>query len=149
MGSSPEDYQLCTVLFLLVQDMPLFPPAHLHLQEILKASPTPHMLPSIVTRGRFILFHRPVQHLYLLIQFFFFFRNDIPIIINSARFKERQLRPPGAHWLKAQEEEEPVSPKEWTSEYKYYSDYILLLLVQPHNRAPEMQIMSSGFQRQY
>lgn len=71
MGSSPEDYQLWTVLFLLVQDMPLFSPAHLHLQEILKASPMPHMLPSIVTRGRFILFHSPVQHLYLLIHFFF------------------------------------------------------------------------------
>lgn len=148
MGSSPEDYQLWTVLFLLVQDMPLFSPAHLHLQEILKAPPMPHMLPSIVTRGRFILFHSPVQHLYLLIHFFF---SEMTSRLSSTlpASKSSQPRPPGAHWLKAQEEEEPVSPKEWTSEYKYYSDYILLLLVQPHNRAPEMQIMSSGFQRQY
>lgn len=85
------------------------------------------------------------------IYWYIFFFSEMTSRLSSTlpASKSSQPRPPGAHWLKAQEEEEPVSPKEWTSEYKYYSDYILLLLVQPHNRAPEMQIMSSGFQRQY
>lgn len=53
---------------------------------------TLHMLLSIVKRWRFIPFHSPVQHLYLLR--LFFLKNDIPIIVNSACFKEQQARAP-------------------------------------------------------
>lgn len=55
---------------------------------------TLHMLLSIVKRWRFILFHSPVQYLYLLTLSFLFFLNDIPIIVNCACFKEQQTTAP-------------------------------------------------------
>lgn len=121
-GSSPKDYQLCTVLlFLLVQDIPSFAPA----TSSLAGLPADHgAVTSLSIVRRFILSHSPVIYWHIF--------NANLIIVNLSSSKSSSPRPPGAPWLSAEEEGKPKSPTEWTSDYKYYSGYTRLLLVRPH-----------------